>query len=61
MASTVWVRLTIVYDEVGVSCLGLGMAMMPARGEVVTLTPVCYLDKALSGEMCVAYPICVAQ
>lgn len=49
------------YDEVGVSCLGLGMAMMPARGEVVTLTPVCYLDKALSGEMCVAYPICVAQ
>ena len=56
-----WLRTTsgasagssIVYGEVGVVCSVFELEMLPPRGGVMTMTPVCYRDEALIGGVCV--------
>lgn len=60
-ASSVWVELTIAYDEVRVVCSGFRDDDEASRGGVMAMTPACCLGKTLYGVVCVWFLMCAAE
>jgi hypothetical protein len=60
-ASIVLAGSTIVFGEVGVICYEFGLEMLLHSGEIMTMTLVRCLDKALFVEVWVVFLVCATQ